>query len=334
MPPPHPGANMRRREFLGVLGSAAAAWPVAARGQQPSMPPVVGFLGSTEPNEPRHAAFRRGLAEQGFAEGRNISIEYLFAHSQYDRLPSLVANFRRLEVPVIFASGNQAALATKAANVACPVVFAIGDDPVRLKLVASLNKPDSDITGVTFYSVALIGKRLGLLHDLIPQAAMIAMISNPASPNYQEQIAEVLAAARRLGRRIEHFDAKTPEELDKALAAIVVHQAGGLLYATDPFFNAQRKRLVDFSSQHRLPGIFSGREYMEVGASISYGANMFDAYREAGHYVGRILKGEKAGDLPVTQPTKLELILNLKAAKAMGITFPTTILALADEVIE
>ena len=323
---------MNRRQFVGVLSGLAAARPLLAHGQQPI--PLIGYLGSTSPDEPRHAAFRRGLAEHGFTEGRDFTIEFLWAHGQYDRLPPLVADFQRRGVTMIFASGNQAALAAQSANIAGPVVFVIGDDPVRLDLVGSLNRPLGNITGVTFYSAALVGKRLGLLHEMVPRDATIAVIANPTSPGYQEQLAEVRVSARTLGRLIEHFDARTPEELDRALAAIVQRHAGGFLYTTDPFFNAQRQRLVDFAARERLPAIFSGREYIEVGASIAYGANIFDAFQQGGSYVGRILKGAKPADLPVLQPTKFELIFNLKSANALGMTFPPTLLALADEVIE
>lgn len=323
---------MQRRQFIGFSAGLAATLPWAAVAQQATA--VIGYLGSTAPNEPREVAFRRGLAEHGFVEGNSIKIEFLWADSAYDRLPSLAADFERRGVNLIFAVGNQAALAVKAARVTTPVVFAVGDDPVQLKLVESFNKPPATMTGVTFYNVALIGKRLGLLHELLPGGATIAILSNPLSPSYRQQIAAVQSPAQALGRKIELFDARTPEELDRAFAAMIARRVGGLLHATDPFFNSHRRRLVELAMRNRLPSVFSGREYLEFGAAAAYGASIPDAIQQAGSYAGRILKGEKPENLPVVQSARFQLILNLKAAKALGIAFSSTMLALADDVIE
>jgi len=249
-------------------------------------------------------------------------------------LPALVADFERRGVNLIFAVGNQAALAAHAARVAIPVVFAVGDDPVQLKLMESFNKPPPTMTGVTFYNVALTTKRLGLLHELMPKDAAVAVLSNPMSPSYREQIASVQSSAQVLGRQVELFDAQTPEELDRAFASMMARRVGGMLHATDPFFNSNRQQLVELAVRNRLPSVFSGREYLEFGAAAAYGASIPDAIQQAGNYAGRILKGEKPGDLPVVQSARFQLVLNLKAARAMGIAFSSTMLALADDVIE
>lgn len=323
---------MKRREFIVGLGGASVAWPRPSRAQ--TAMPVIGYLGSSSPDEQRHANFRQGLAEHGYAEGQNLAIELQWANSRYELIPALITEFVRRRVTLILAGGNQAAAAVKAANIATPFVFVIGDDPVSLGLVTSLNKPPANATGVTFYSVALAGKRLELLHELVPQGAMIAMLENPANPNFTSQRIDVAAAAQTLGRRVEFFSAGTPGDLDKALAALVERRAGGFFYSTDPFFNAERRRLTAFAARVRLPAIYSSREYAEDGGLVAYGSSIRESYRQAGVYVGRILKGEKLSDLPVTQPTKFELILNLKTAKALGMTLSPKLLALADEVIE
>ncbi len=326
------GAGHAATAVHWVLGRIGGHLPLAAVAQQATA--VIGYLGSTAANETREAAFRRGLAEHGIVEENKIKLEFLWAHGAYDRLPALVADFERRGVNLIFAEGNQAALAVKAARIATPVVFAVGDDPVQLKLVESFNKPPATITGVTFFNVGLIGKRLGLLHELLPKDAMIAILSNPLSPSYRQQIAAVQSSAQALGRKIEHFEARTAEELDRAFAAMIARRVGGLLHATDPFFNSNRRQLVELAMRNRLPSVFSGREYLEFGAAAAYGASIPDAVQQAGRYAGRILKGEKPENLPVVQSARFELILNLKAAKPLGIAFSPTMLALADDVIE
>lgn len=323
---------MKRREFIGVLAGIATSWPSAIQGQQTI--PTVGYLGSTSPDEPRHAAFRQGLSEQGYVEGRNVAIEFLWAHSQYDRLPALVAEFQRRRLNVLFASGNQAANAAKAANISTPIVFSVGDDPVQAGLVKSMSRPPENITGVTFYSVQLVGKRLGLLHELTARDAKFALLVNPSTLHYKTHLTEAQKAAKALGRQIAIFTTGTASELEQAFHEIARSGAGGFVYSTDPFFNAERHRLAALAVQYRLPGIYSGREYALAGGLVSYGASIPDSHRQAGSYVGRLLRGESPADLPVTLPTKFDLVLNLKTAKTLGVVFPSTMLALADEVIE
>jgi ABC-type uncharacterized transport system substrate-binding protein len=322
---------MRRREFIGLLGGTAAVWPLTVRAQRP---PLIGYLGSASPDEQRHDAFRRGLREQGFVDGGTVQIEFLFAQSAYDRLPGLIAELVRRRPTVILAGGNQAALAAKAANLGMPFVFVIGDDPVGIGLVDSLSNPAGNATGVTFHSVELAGKRLALLNALVPRDAMVAVLINQNSPNATAQAREVQNAARQVGRRVEIFHAGTIDELDKAFAAMVEQRSGGFFYGTDPFFNAERRRLIAFAARHRLPSIYSGREYMEAGALMAYGAPQLDAYRQAGIYIGRIMRGEKPSELPVMRPVRFELLLSLKTANALGVTFSPELLALADEVLE
>jgi ABC-type uncharacterized transport system substrate-binding protein len=323
---------MRRRSFLTLLGGAAAAWPVVVRSQSRTM--VIGDLGSSSPDPKFEAAFRRGLAEQGFVEGSDFVIHEVFAHGQYDQLPGLLTDLEQRGTVVVFASGNQAALAIKAANTKFPAVFAVGDDPVTLGLGSSFNRPTPTLTGVSFYTVELLAKRLELLSPLVPKYAAIAMLANPASPQHQQQVLLIRSSAATLERRVEQFNAGTLAELESAFASIVEKQAGGFFCSTDPFFNAQRKRLIAFAARHRLPAIYAGREYIEDGGLMAYGSLRLDAYRQAGAYVGRIIKGEKPADLPVIQPTKFELLLNQKTAKAINITFSPLLLALADELIE
>jgi putative tryptophan/tyrosine transport system substrate-binding protein len=323
---------MKRRHFVTLIGGTAVGLPVCAFAQP--RPPLIAFLGSTSADGPRDQAFRKGLAEHGFIADRNVRIVYFEANGRYEHLSSLALDVRHHNPAVVFASGNPAALAAKAANFESPVVFAIGGDPIWLNLVGSLNRPSGNITGITFYNGALIGKRLGVLHELVPPNALIAVPAHPGSPGYREQLDELRAAAVRLGRRVEHFDIHTVADFDDALAAIAERRAGGLLHIPDPFFNLHRGRLIDFVAGNRLPSVFPGREYVEGGASVAYGADIFDAFNQAGRYVGRVLNGEKPSELPVMQPTKFELILNLKAAKEQGMTFSPTLLALADEVVE
>jgi putative ABC transport system substrate-binding protein len=323
---------MRRRDFVKLIGGAAAGACSPAFAQPPR--PLIAVLGSTSNDAARDAVFRKGLAEHGFVADRTVTIMSFEARGRYDDLPSLASNIRGHNPAVVFASGNQAALAAKAANFEIPVVFAIGGDPVRLKLVNSFNSPSGNVTGVTFYNGALIGKRLGLLHELVPPNAMIAVAANPNSPTYNAELDELRVSMTRLGRRVEHFDIRTEADFDAALAAIAGLRAGGFLHMPDPFFNQHRRRLIGFVASNGLRSVFPGREYIEEGASVAYGASIFDAFSQAGRYVGRILNGEKPSDLPVMQPTKFELVLSLKAAKEQGITFSPTLLALADDVVE
>jgi putative ABC transport system substrate-binding protein len=325
---------MRRREFMTLVGGTAAGWPLAARAQQPATP-VVGFLRTTSPGDSAHvvAAFRQGLREAGYVEGRNVAIEFRWAEGQYDRLPALAADLVRRHVAVIFAAGVATGLAVKAATTTIPIVFTHGDDPVRTGFVTSLSHPTGNITGVSQFTTILEQKRLGLLHELLPKAAVIALLVNSDNPSAERQVSDVQEAARGLGVRIQVLRAKTERELDDVVPN-ALQQASALLVAADPFFNGQRKQIVAMAARSGVPAIYEVREYAEAGGLMSYGSSSTDAFRQSGIYVGRILKGEKPGDLPVTQPTKLEFIINLKTAQALGLTIPPGMLAIADEVIE
>jgi putative tryptophan/tyrosine transport system substrate-binding protein len=324
---------MKRRHFIGMAAAAIGAGPLTAHGQQPAAP-VIGYLASSSPNKERDEAFRRGLAEQGYVDGRDVTIEFLFAHSVYERLPAFVQDFQNRRVAVIMASGNQAAFAGRSANLAIPIVFAIGDDPIQAGLVSSMNRPVGNMTGHTFYNSQLVGKRLGLLHQLTPRDAVFALLVNPATPNYKAHLADTQKAAEGLGRRIEVFTVKTETELEQAFSKFANRQIGGSLHITDPFFNAEHRRLAALALQHRVPGVYPQREYAQAGGLLSYGASIAESHRQAGNYVGRILRGEKPTDLPVTLANKFDLVLNLKTAKVLGVEIAPTLLALADEVIE
>jgi ABC-type uncharacterized transport system substrate-binding protein len=327
---------MRRREFITLLGGAAAAWQLAAHAQ-PSAMPVIGFLSSLSSSDrPRiMAAFQQGLNEADYVEGRNVAIEYRWAEGQYDRLPALAADLVRSQVTMIAAiSGTPSALAAKAATTTIPIVFAIGGDPITPGLVASLNQPGANITGVTFFTSPLAAKRLELLRELIPKTTTIAVLVNPdSSPSKLEGI-NVQAAALAFGQQIMVFEASTEGHIDDAFAVIVQHRIGALLVSADPFFLNQRRKLIALAARHAVPAIYADREHAEAGGLISYGASRSDAYRQAGNYAGRILKGEKPSDLPVVLPTKFELVINLKTAKALGLTVPLIMQMTADEVIE
>ena len=328
---------MRRREFLGVLGSAATTtWSVAARAQQPSMP-VVGIIGagSRRGFEDLLARFRAGLREFGYVEGQNVVIEYRFAEGRYDRLPVLAADLVRRQVAVIASGGIVGTRAAKAATTTIPIVFQIADDPVRLGLVASLGRPGGNITGVTSLNVEVGPKRLELLHELVPTASIIALLVNPASPTQTEATArEAQVAARRLGFELHVVHARSERDFDAIFASLVKLRAGGLVITPDSLFTSRREQLGELAFRHTMPAIAPYREFAAAGGLMSYGTNVTDLFRQNGIYVSRILKGEKPADLPVQQAVKLDLIINLKTAKALGLEVPLSMLMRVHEVIE
>jgi putative tryptophan/tyrosine transport system substrate-binding protein len=326
---------MRRRELISLLGGAVASWPLAVSAQQPTMP-VIGFLNGGSPNNfaDRLTEFHKSLNEAGYVEGRNVAVEYLWAEGHYDRMQTLAADLVRRRVSVISAGGPPAAKAAKAATATIPIVFTVGDDPVKLGLVHSLNRPGGNATGVSLVVDEMQSKRLGLLHELVPTAAMIAVLLNSKSPSSETQSRDVQAAARAMGQRIYSLDATSESEIDTAFATLVQQRAGGLLLGADQLFQVHREQIIALASRHAIPTMYWDRDYPARGGLISYGINFMDVYRQAGAYVGRILKGEKPTDLPVIRPTKFQLVLNLKTAKALGLTIPPGVLAIADEVIE
>jgi putative tryptophan/tyrosine transport system substrate-binding protein len=326
---------MRRREFITLLGGAAA-WPVAARGQQAAMP-VIGYLSSASPDRDagRLRAFRQGLSETGFIEGRNVAIEYRWAEEQHDRLPALAADLVHQQVAVIAQAGHVLGVfAAKAATTTVPIVFVTGVDPVALGLVASLSRPSVNLTGVTTLGIELEPKRLELLHGLIPAATTVGALVNRMHPIAETQSSELQAAARALGLKLQILDASTERDFDAVFARLAELQAGGLVIATDGLFISRSEHLATLAVRHAMPTIFQLRAFTAAGGLMSYGGDFAEMYRQSGVYVGRILKGEKPVDLPVQQVTRVELIINLKTAKLLGLEVPPSLLARADEVIE
>jgi putative ABC transport system substrate-binding protein len=324
-----------RRIFLATVPGGLVAWPLVARAQ-PLALPVIGFLSSLSSSDRTRImpAFHQGLHETGYVEGQNLAIEYRWAEGQYDRLPALADDLVRRQVAAIAAiSGTPAGLAAKAATATIPIVFAMGSDPVEQGLVPSLSRPSGNVTGVTFFNVALVTKRLEFLRVLVPKTTTIAILTNPKNPASVMERAHVEAAAQAIGQYTKVFDANTEDDIARAVAAIVQQRMGALLVAADPFFLNQRHQLVTLAARHTVPAIYADREYAEAGGLISYGTSRTDAYRQAGIYVGRILKGEQPSNLPVMLPTKFELVLNLKTAKALGLTIPPNLLFQANEVI-
>jgi putative ABC transport system substrate-binding protein len=328
-------SGIRRREFITLIGGATAAWPLAARAQQPAMP-VIGFLSSSSSpvTTKRIASFSQGLSETGYVAGRDVIIEPRLAEGQYDRLPALAADLVTRQVNLIAALAPPAAFAAKAATTTIPIVFVGAFDPVKAGLVASLNRPGGNVTGVTFIGASLGAKRLELARELTPNADIIALLTHPYSPDALEELRDLLDAAKAIGQQLLVLTASSERDFGAAFDTINRHRAGVLIIGADPFFFQSTDQLVALMLRHRIPTVFTSSEAVLAGGLVSYSGNIPDSFRLAGVYAGRILKGAKPADLPVQQPTKLELIINLKTAKALGLDVPPTLLARADEVIE
>ena len=327
---------MRRREFITIVGGAAVAWPVAGRAQQPAMP-VIGYLSARSPEDTVAlvAAFRRGLAEHDLVEGHNVTVEYRWALGQPDRLPALAAELAQRPVAIFVTTGGEsAALAAKAATSTIPIAFIIGGDPVKLGLAASFNRPGGNATGSSILTATLEPKRLGLLHQLVPQAATIAVLLNPNYPLYESQLRDVQEAANAIGLRVDILRANNDHEIDAAFDTIVQRRIPALAVVAGPFFDTRRDKLVSLAARTGVPATYHFRDFATAGGLMSYGVNSSDAYHQVGVYAGRILKGAKPADLPILIPTKFELVINLKTAKALGLAVPVSMQLLADEVIE
>lgn len=326
---------MKRRAFIAGLG-AATAWPFAARAQQPAVP-VVGFLSSRSPGESAAvaAAFRKGLGEAGFTVGQNVAIEYRWAEGNYDRLPALAAELVNLKVAAILAAGGPpSALAAKKATSTIPVVFSAADDPVGLGLVPSLSRPGGNVTGMSLFNASLGAKRLALLHELVPSAHVVAYLTNPANPSVKLEVKAVQEAAKTFGLDLQVVDASTDQEIEAAFAGLTERHIGAVIVAGEPFFDSRRAAIVELAAKDAIPASYSWRENVAIGGLLSYGTTINESYRNSGIYCGRILKGERPADLPVMQPTKFEMTINLKTAKALGLKIPPALLTAADEVIE
>jgi putative ABC transport system substrate-binding protein len=327
--------HLKRREFITLLGGAAA-WPLAARAQQPAMP-IVGFVTnrSAEASVRQAAAFRKGLNETGYVERQSVIVEYHWLDGQYDRLPALMADLERRRVAVIATFANAPALAAKAATKTIPIVFGVGQDPVRMGLVASLARPGGNMTGINFFNQEAVAKRLGLLHDLVPKAARIAVLVNPTNPSVTDAaLPEIREAARALGLQIVVLNASTSREIEAAFSTLVADRADALFVAPDSFFTGRFVQFVTLAAHHRIPAAYTQRDFVEAGGLMSYGTDIPDMVRQVGVYTGQILKGVKPADLPVAQSTKFEFVINLQAARALGLEVPNSIQLLADQMIE
>jgi putative ABC transport system substrate-binding protein len=330
---------MRRREFITLLGGAAASWPLAAKAQRPM--PVIGYLGSgflstSDGSGGKHTvdAFRSGLKEMGFVEGQNVAIEFRFAENRLERLPELVADLVRQRVAIICTASNVATLAVKRATSEIPLVFVVGLDPVLMGLVTSINRPGGNATGVSFLTSSLEPKRLELVRVLLPKVELVAALVNPDNPNAEDHIRDLQAARRSFGLQLQVIKLRDVAEIEEKFGTLVQSRVGAVLVTSDPLFDSNRQLVVELAASNAIPTMYPWRDFVDVGGLLSYGNSLNDATRQVGRYAGRILKGEKPGDLPIWVPTKFEFILNLKAAKALGLEIPAKLLALADEVIE